>query len=157
MKDHPIELIGIYFSFTGLYSVVYLQIGVGSLAKIHSAKNIVSNKEYSVKKIIRRELHPGDFAALNDEITVLQELADGGKTHVVCFYEVYEDPDATYIVLERIQGEILIDKLIEKKKYTEFDAKELVRNLLLGVNHCHKKSIAIRNLTLENLLLVSAV
>lgn len=126
---------------------------MGSLAKIHAAKNLVSNKEYSVKKVIRRQLHPGDFAALNDEIAVLQEVAQGGKTHVVCLYEIYEDPDATYLVMERIQGDILIDRLIQKKKYTEFDAKELVRNLLQGVHHCHQKSIAIRNLTLDNLLL----
>jgi serine/threonine protein kinase len=127
---------------------------VGSLAKIHTAKNMLSHKEYSVKKVIRRELHPGDFAALSDEIAVLQEVAQGGKTRVVCLYEVYEDPDATYLVLERIHGDILIDRLIQKKKYTEFDAKELVRNLLQGVHHCHEKSIAIRNLTLDNLLLV---
>lgn len=124
------------------------------MAKIHAAKNLLSNKEYSVKKVIRRELHPGDFAALNDEIAVLKEVAEGGKTHVVCLYEYYEDPDATYLVMERIHGEILIDKLIQKKKYTEFDAKELVRNLLQGVRHCHSKRIAIRNLTLDNLLLV---
>ena len=127
---------------------------MGSLAKIHSALNLLSKKEYSVKKVIRKDLHPSDFAALNDEIAVLQEIAEGGRTHVVCLYEVYEDPDATYIVLERIQGDILINRIIQKKKYTEFDAKEVVRNLLLGVRHCHNKDIAIRNLTLDNLLLV---
>ena len=124
------------------------------MAKIHTAKNLLTNKEYSVKKIIRRDLHPGDFAALNEEISVLKEVGEGGKTHVVCLYEVYEDPDATFIVMERIHGELLIDKLMQKKKYTEFDAKELVRNLLQGVRHCHKKRIAIRHLTLDNLLLV---
>jgi len=128
-------------------------IGAGSLAKIHSAKNTITKKEYSVKKVIRRDLHPSDFAALNDEIAVLQEIAEGGRTHVVCLYEVYEDPDATYIVLERLHGDILINRIIQKKKYTEFDAKELVRNLLLGVRHCHKNDIAIRNLTLDNLML----
>ncbi len=118
------------------------------------ATNLLTSKQYSVKKIIRRDLHPADFAALNDEIAVLQEVAEGGKNHVVCLYEVYEDPDATYLVMERVEGDILIDRLVQRKNYTEFDAKELVRNLLLGVWHCHKKNIAIRNLTLENLLLV---
>lgn len=127
---------------------------MAGLAKIHSATNLLTRKEYSVKKIIRKNLHPSDFAALNDEIAVLHEVADGGKTHVVCLYEVYEDPDATYLVMERIHGDILIDRLTQKKKYTEYDAKELVRNLLLGVRHCHRKNIAIRNLTLDNLLLV---
>jgi serine/threonine protein kinase len=93
-------------------------------------------------------------AALNDEIGVLRALADGD--HVVRLQEVYEDPDTTFLVLEYIKGDVLIDRLIQKKKYTEFDAKELVRNLLLGVAHIHANRIANRNLTLENLILVSS-
>lgn len=99
-------------------------------------------------------MHSGDVAALNDEIAVLRALAHGD--HVVRLQEVYEDPDTTFLVLEYIQGDVLIDRLIQKKKYTEFDAKELVRNLLLGVAHIHENRIANRNLTLENLILVSS-
>jgi serine/threonine protein kinase len=132
---------------------LYCKAGLGYLAKIYEATNLVSGKGYSVKKVIRKELYPSDFAALSDELAVLQEVSKGGNTHTICLYEVYEDPDATYMVMEKIQGEILIDKLLQKKKYTEYDAKELVRNLLQGVNHCHRKKIAIRNLTLDNLIL----
>jgi serine/threonine protein kinase len=106
-----------------------------------------------VKKIIRKDLHPLDFAALCDELAVLHEVSKGGKGRTVCLHEVFEDPDATYMVMEKIEGEMLIDKLLRKKKFTEYDAKELVRNLLHGVNHCHRKKIAIRNLTLDNLVL----
>jgi calcium-dependent protein kinase len=123
------------------------------MAKINTAKNLRSNKEYSVKIVIRKNLHPSDFAALSDELAVLQEVSEGGSTHTICLHELYEEPDFTFIVMEKIQGEILIDKLLLKKKYTEFDAKQLVQNLLLGVDHCHRKRIAIRNLTLDNLVL----
>jgi len=84
---------------------------------------------------------------------VLHEVSKGGKGRTVSLHEVYEDPDATYMVMEKIEGEILIDKLLQKKKFTEYDARELVRNLLHGINHCHRKKIAIRNLTLDNLIL----
>lgn len=95
---------------------------------------------------------------MDDEISVLEELSkDRGGRHMIYLYEVYEDPDATYLVMEKITGDPLIDRLIQRKKYVEFDAKELIRNLLLGVNHCHKKKIAIRNMTLDNLLLVRQI
>ena len=84
---------------------------------------------------------------------MLHEVSKGGQGRTVSLYEVYEDPDATYMVMEKIEGEILIDKLLQKKKFTEYDAKELVRNLLQGIYHCHRKKIAIRNLTLDNLIL----
>lgn len=105
----------------------------------------------------RCELHPRDVAALDDEIATLRDLADGsGCKHVIYLHEVYEDPDATFLVFGKIQGDVLIEHLIQRKKYTEFDAKELTRNLLMGVKYCHEKQIAIRNMTLDNLILVRA-
>jgi calcium-dependent protein kinase len=109
--------------------------------------------EFSVKRVVRKDLHPRDVAALSDEISVLRAVAD--CDYVIRLKEVYEDADYTCIVMERINGESLIDRLIANKKLTEFDAKELARNLLLGIAYCHKKRIANRNLKLENLNLVS--
>jgi calcium-dependent protein kinase len=94
-----------------------------------------------------------DVVALDDEITVMRAISD--SKHVIHFKAVYEDADYTHIVMERIYGTVLLEELVKKKRYTEFDAKEVVRNLLRGVNHCHSKRIAIRNLKLESLLLVS--
>ena len=122
---------------------------------MYSATNLLTKKVYSVKKVVRKTLHPSDFAALSDELAALDEVSEGGKTHTVCLYEVYEDLDVTYMVMERIKGTILLDRLLQKHKYTEYDAKEIVRNLLHGVNHCHQKRIAIRNLTLDNVLLTN--
>eukprot|EP00934_Nitzschia_sp_Nitz4_P006054 Nitzschia sp. Nitz4//scaffold309_size21490//8451//12430//NITZ4_008610-RA/size21490-augustus-gene-0.0-mRNA-1//1//CDS//3329547177//6044//frame0 len=127
--------------------------GNGIFSKFRVATALTGKQEYSVKKIVRRELHPGDLVALNDEIEVLQAIKDCDSKSVACLHEVYEDPDATYLVFEKLSGQVLIERLIQQRKYTEFDAKELIRSLLLGVSHCHSKRIAIRNLTLDNLLL----
>jgi serine/threonine protein kinase len=112
-----------------------------------------TKQEFVVKKAVPRLLHPTDAAALNDEMSVLQAVSD--CKHVVRLLEVFETPDYTCLVLEHFKGKALIDCLIQRTKYTEFSAKELIRNLLLGVAHCHKKRIANRNFKLENLLLVS--
>jgi len=87
-----------------------------------------------------------------DEIMVLQTLR--GCQYVIQVHEVLEDADSTFIVLERVKGDMLIDRLIKNKKYTEYDAKMIALNLLKGVAYCHKHRIANRNLQLENLLLV---
>eukprot|EP00980_Cylindrotheca_fusiformis_P030184 scaffold24525_cov162-Cylindrotheca_fusiformis.AAC.1 len=127
------------------------QIGHGEFAEIHIAIHRLSNSEVAVKKVCRRNLIPSDVIALDDEISVMRALAD--SRHVIRFKEVYEDPDYTFIVMERVYGTVLIEELVKKKRYTEFDAKEVIRNLLLGVHYCHSKRIAIRNLKLESLLL----
>ena len=139
--------------FLLLCSVICLQIGEGIFANIHLAIQKSTQVEFAVKKITRRFLHPIDAAALNDEIAVLREVS--GCIHVTRLQRVFENPDTTCLVMEHFRGKALIDCLIERSKYTEFSAKELIRNLLLGVAYCHKRRIANRNMKLENLVLVS--
>ena len=113
-----------------------------------------TNEKFAAKRVARKDLHPSDAVALHDEIAALQQACD--CEHIVKLFDVYDEPDFTYIVLECMTGGDLIDRIIEKRHYTEFDAKEVSRKLLLGVEYCHKKKIANRNLKPENLLLVSS-
>ena len=128
------------------------KIGEGEFAEIHIAIHRQSNREVAVKKVCRHHLVESDVAALDDEIAVMRAVS--GSMHVISLEEIYEDDEFTHLVMERVYGSVLIDKLMEKKRYTEGDAKDIIRNLLLGVHHCHSKRVAIRNLKLESLLLV---
>ena len=121
---------------------------------VHEAVHRKSKVVYAVKRVPRRDLHPSDAVALHDEIATLQMVTD--CDHIVKLYDVYDETDFTYLVLECMRGGDLIDRIIEKRHYTEYDAKEVSRKLILGVEHCHKKRIANRNLKPENLLLVSS-
>lgn len=96
-------------------------------------------------------MHPSDAVALHDEIAALQQVTD--CAHIVRLYDVFDEPDFTFLVLECMKGGDLIDRIIEKRHYTEYDAKEVSRKLIMGVAYCHKKKIANRNLKPENLLL----
>jgi serine/threonine protein kinase len=96
-------------------------------------------------------LHPSDAVALHDEIAVLRQVTKCDQ--IVKLFKVFDEPDFTYLVLECMGGGDLIDRIIEKTRYTEYDAKEVSRKLIMGVEYCHKKKIANRDLKLENLLL----
>jgi calcium/calmodulin-dependent protein kinase I len=106
---------------------------------------------FAAKRVSRKDLHPSDAVALHDEVAALQQVAD--CEHIVRLYDVYDEPDFTFLVLECMKGGDLIDRIIEKRHYTEFDAKEVTRKLIMGVAYCHSKKIANRNLKPENLLL----
>ena len=118
---------------------------------MHEAIQKQSTEEVAVKVVDRRQLHPADAVALQDEIVALRELV--ASPHIVELYEVFEEPDTTFIVMERMRGGELIERIIKRAHYTEADARAVCRNLLLGVQFCHSKSIANRNLKPENLLL----
>lgn len=127
------------------------QIGIGTFSVVHEVVNVHTNDVFAAKRVSRKDLHPSDAVALHDEIAALQQVAD--CEHIVKLFDVYDEPDHTYLVLECMRGGDLIDRIIEKRHYTEFDAKEVSRKLLLAVEYCHQKKIANRNLKPENLLL----
>lgn len=111
-----------------------------------------SKQDFAIKSVDRRNLDPSDAVALQDEITALRMAKD--CPHVVHLYDVFEEPDTSYLVLERMRGGDLIERIISRANYTEADAKAVCKNILLGLQFCHRKKIANRDLKPENLLLM---
>ena len=54
-----------------------------------------------------------------------------------------------------MKGGEVFDKLVQRKTYSELDARELLLVLLGAVKYCHDRSIVHRDLKCENLLLVT--
>ena len=121
--------------------------------QIYCAKHKTSGEKYLIKTIPRRFLTEQDAIAVNDEIASLRALSE--CKYIVDIHKVYEDVDSTNIVFEHVQGRPLIDRIFERKNILEKDAKEIMRNLLTAVSFCHQKRIAIRNVTLDNIIVVS--
>lgn len=130
----------------------FFQIGIGTFSVVHEVTHKKTKEVYAAKKVTRKDLHPSDAVALHDEIAALQQVTN--CEHIVKLFDVFDEPDNTILVLECMGGGDLIDRIIEKRHYTEFDAKEVSRKLLLGVAFCHERKIANRNIKPESLLLV---
>lgn len=148
------ESMGVIPDDEEMFSDNYLmgdQIGIGTFSVVHEAIQKETKEIFAVKRVSRNDLHPSDAVALHDEIAALQHVSE--CQHIVRLFEVYDEPDHTFLVLECMKGGDLIDRIIEKRHYTEYDAKEVSRKLLMAVEYCHKLKIANRNLKPENLLL----
>jgi serine/threonine protein kinase len=111
-----------------------------------------TNQKFAIKCIKRTDLvDTADAVAVQDEISTLQMLKDCPQ--IITLHDVFEEPDYTYLVLERLRGGELIDQIIERRHYTERDARIVAKNILLGLEFCHNRRIANRNLKAENLIL----
>ena len=123
----------------------------GDFSTMRDARHKKSKEYFTVKSIKRSDLETVDAVALQDEISTLQILKE--CPHIITLHDVFEEPDYTFMVIERLQGGELIDRVIEKSHYTENEARRVAKNILAGLEFCHDRRIANRNIKTENLLL----
>ncbi len=56
-------------------------------------------------------------------------------------YEIFEDKDHIYLVLEYMAGGTLIDRIAEKEHYSEKEAADAIRSAVEGIKYCHALGI----------------
>lgn len=125
----------------------------GSYAVVWECVHRGTGESYAVKIIPRPKLSPRDDEAVLNEVAILQALCD--NPYVVQLMDFYEEDDAFYIVMEYMRGGDVFDRIVSLTKYTEQDARDLVRTLLKAVASLHKEGVAHRDLKPQNLLLKS--
>lgn len=124
----------------------------GDFSVTREARHNKTKEFYAVKSIKRTDLETNDAVAVQDEISTLQMLKNCPQ--IIRLHDVFEEPDFTYMVMERLRGGELIDQITEKEVYSEDEARMVAKNILLGLEYCHDRRIANRNLKTENLILV---
>lgn len=81
------------------------------------------------------------------EIRILEML--NPHENVVRFEEALSDPIHYYIILELLQGGELLDRLRKMVKFTEFQAANIMSQLVGAVSHMHSYDIVHRDLKPE--------
>lgn len=72
--------------------------------------------------------------------------------HIIRLYDVYETRRELHMVMECAEGGELFDRVIEQKQFSEADASNAMRHMLLALNYIHSHGIVHRDLKLENFL-----
>ena len=75
----------------------------------------------------------GDRDALKDEINNLKTLRAG--PNIVQLHEVYEEKAYCFLVMELLPGGELFDRIIEKKTFSEKEARSATRCVLLALEY----------------------
>lgn len=128
-------------------------LGTGAFSTVregyHRSNGQVS---YAVKCINRKKLSEEDEAALLDEVSILKEMK---HVHIIRLYDFFTEPSTYYLVMERMRGGELFDRIVAKAYYNEKEARDTCKIVLDAVGYCHKNHVAHRDLKPENLLLLS--
>lgn len=73
--------------------------------------------------------------------------------NIMALYDVWENKDELYLVLEYVEGGELFDFLINNGRLSERNAIKYFKMIISGVSYCHKFNICHRDLKPENILL----
>jgi len=72
--------------------------------------------------------------------------------NVVKLYEIFDDDECMYLVLELMSGGELFDRIVEKEHYSEKEAADTIRPIVDAIRYFHSMGILHRDLKPENLL-----
>ncbi len=98
---------------------------------------------------VQSKLSRDDEAALQVEVAILERV---DHPNIVRMRQVFDCPKTFYMVMELMTGGELFDRIVEKEKYSEEEARRVMEKLAEALVYCHSQGIVHRDLKPENLL-----
>jgi len=128
------------------------KVGEGSFGLVRKAIRRATGEEVAIKAIDKHKLDPDELTSLQLEAEILSQV---DHPNVVKTYEIYDEANYLYIVMELMTGGELFDRIVEKDHYSEKEAADTIRPIVDAIKYCHEMGIAHRDMKPENLLYAS--
>mmetsp|Transcript_33040 Transcript_33040/g.83348 ORF Transcript_33040/g.83348 Transcript_33040/m.83348 type:complete len:319 (+) Transcript_33040:515-1471(+) len=131
-----------------LHECYYLEeiVGCGAFAVVQRAVCKETGTAWAVKKFNAGTSRD----AILKEIHILSQL---DHANVLRPREYFDDDAGVALITELLVGEHLLECVADRGSYAEDDCRQIARNVLSALAHCHAKGVVHRDLKLENLVL----
>ncbi|XP_011496245.1 PREDICTED: ribosomal protein S6 kinase 2 beta [Ceratosolen solmsi marchali] len=120
------------------------EIGKGSYSTVYLAIHKATKTEYAIKVIDRKKRDP------TEEIEIL--LRYGRHPHIVTLKALHEDERHVYLVLELLRGGELLDRMLQRRNFTETEAAEVTYTITNVVQYLHENGVVHRDIKPSNIL-----
>ncbi|CUM63170.1 uncharacterized protein PRCAT00000738001 [Priceomyces carsonii] len=139
-------------------------LGRGSTGRVRLAKNVDTGKLAAIKIVPKSKFkklenpkykrdslnNKGLPYGIEREIIIMKLIS---HPNIMGLYDVWENKNDLYLILEYIEGGELFDYLIKKGRLQEFEAVSYFKQIINGIGYLHQFNICHRDLKPENLLL----
>jgi serine/threonine protein kinase len=112
-------------------------LGEGGYACVYRARHKRTNESYAVKDVNTSVLEKTNKTALQDEIAAMKLLRGG--PHIIRLFDVFIEPDHTFMIMEEMKGGDLLTRISDKEVYTEREARKTCKILFEAMDYIHKK------------------
>ncbi|CAL6048918.1 Kinase [Hexamita inflata] len=124
-------------------------LGKGAFGTVYKGTNNETGEEVAIKALVKNKV---DAKSLAKEIAVLKKCK---HENIIKFHGCFEDDTYFYVATELARGGELFDHIVRRKRYSENDARAIMKQVLATLVYLHKNKIAHLDLKPENLLLKS--
>jgi serine/threonine protein kinase len=135
---------------SGRYKIIAI-IGGGGMANVYLAKDMILEREVAVK-VLRPE-----FANEDEFIRRFQREAQSTTSlvhpHIVSIFDVGEDENLHYIVMEYVDGLTLKQYILQHSPISIEKSIEIMKQLTSAIAHAHHNHIVHRDIKPQNVLL----
>jgi len=125
------------------------ELGRGGFSIVREAVNKVTKERVAVKFIEKKFVDEEELKLLQREIDIMSRVL---HRNVLRLFEIFNTSTQLSLVMELVNGGELFYKIVDKGSYSEQEARDIVRQLVEGVDYLHNLGIAHRDLKPENLL-----
>lgn len=145
--------------------VIGKELGRGRFSRVCECVHKLTGVRYAVKIIEKATIEPEEKALLRTEIAgdvfdhfswfhifFLLVLKLVNHPNIIKMQGIYESRSHMYIVMEKLVGGELFERIVGRPRFTEDEAAKLVRPLLESVAYLHDLGIVHRDIKPENIL-----
>jgi eukaryotic-like serine/threonine-protein kinase len=134
----------------GRYQILS-RIGDGGMAVVYKAKDLILDRLCAVK-VLRSEFS-NDDAFIRRFRREAESVASLSHTNIVNIYDIGEEEDLYYIVMEYIDGVTLKSFIKEYAPVSASDAIYVLKQIASAIEHAHQHGIVHRDIKPQNILI----
>ncbi|MDR6551526.1 Stk1 family PASTA domain-containing Ser/Thr kinase [Paenibacillus qinlingensis] len=134
----------------GRYEILE-RIGGGGMALVYKGHDLLLNRKVAVKVLRSQYVHDEEF--IRRFRREAQAAASLSHPNVVSIYDVGQEEDVHYIVMEYIEGKTLNDLIKEKAPLQVEDAVHYASQIADALDHAHHNEIIHRDIKPHNILI----
>ena len=120
------------------YKISGKPLGHGSFGTVRKAVHRLTGQERAIKILKKADQNEDKFFL---EVEILSKLS---HPNIMQIYEFYDDSTNFYIVSEFCSGGELFDMITDRGSLSEYEAAQIMKQLLSAISYSHKNNIVHR-------------
>lgn len=124
-------------------------IGAGTYGSVCKAMSRDGTQTFFAIKSMQKKPGTTSFARMKTELDIMAKL---DHPNIIRLYEVFEDSQSVYIVMELCSGGELFDTIIKVGSFSEKQAAQIFQQMMSSLFYCHCQNVIHRDLKPENFI-----